>query len=229
MKKYGIIIFLLLLFFGIVYIGVNQTQSFSKQTSAAKTSELETTVKAESDTNEPIQFDKLESVDRLKIRGSKLASEMGFSVSSSLWVVEEEIIEEEIEEELVESEEITEDEEDESSVYTESSSSAYTPKKKTNSSTTNSSSSSSSTIKKPAPKPKESEESIESSKPKESSESNTPDVPVKDEDTIKDEEDEIPPESDLPTNEGDPLPPINGDQTGSEKPNEEKNSEEVTE
>lgn len=105
MKKYGFIVLLLALFIVIVFLGTNQSQTFSKKSSSAN--EFESKTASDTDVNqlEPVLVENRNPQELFPARGAELISGLGTSVAS-LFVPEEE----EIEEELVESEESEESE-----------------------------------------------------------------------------------------------------------------------
>lgn len=100
MKKYGFIVLLLALFIVIVFLGTNQSQTFSKKSPAAN----ESKIKAASDTDvnqiEPVLAENRSPQELIPARGGELLAGLGISVASNFVPADEEL-----EEELVESEE----------------------------------------------------------------------------------------------------------------------------
>lgn len=180
MKKYGPIIVLLLLFFAIVYVGLNQTKTFSKET--VQTKSIEKEVASKSRAKEPLSADGLTAIQRVESRGSQLTDTISSSISSNLWVVEEET--EEIEE-VVESEE-SELELEESEFYEETEYSSESSSQNNSKKWSKPKSSTGKTTKKttkPKAKPKTESSELESSKeePSQEDEENSDETPVEQE------------------------------------------------
>lgn len=152
MKKYGFIVLLLALFIVIVFLGTNQSQTFSKKSLSANEAEINTASDTNTKQTEPVLVEDRTPQELIPARGGELMAGLGTSVASH-FAAEEEVTEEEFieSEETEESEDLNEpietevwtDESEEESNSTNSGWSNYSPSYSGNGSSSSSSNGSS--------------------------------------------------------------------------------------